>query len=99
LKGQKGGTVTGIENPVSNLLEVFPNPVSSSERLTLQVNESGMSTIELMDVTGRVVKHVYDGEITAPFSKNIETSTLSKGMYFIRLRLDGKVLVRKIFMN
>jgi hypothetical protein len=99
LKGQKGQVVTAIENPEGSLFEVFPNPVSPSERLTLQVNESGMSTIELMDVTGRIVKHVYEGEITAPFSKNIETSNLSRGMYFIRLHLDGKILVRKILVN
>ena len=100
LKGQKGTVVTGIENPVSKqVLEVFPNPVSLNERLTLQVNESGTSTIELIDVTGRVMKHVYDGEISIPFIKDIETSTLSRGLYFVRLSLEGKIVVHKIFVN
>ena len=100
LKGQKGEVVTGFENPArKQVFEVFPNPVSLNERLALQVNEPGTSTIELMDVTGRVVKHVYDGEIHAPFIKDIETSALSKGLYFIRLSLDGKTFVHKILVN
>ncbi len=99
LKGQKGEVVTGIENPVNKeVFEVFPNPVSSNQKLTLQVNEPGMSTIELMDVTGRVVKHIYDGEISSPFTKDIELSSLARGLYFVRLSLDSKIVARKIFV-
>jgi len=100
LKGQKGGTVTGIEDPVSKqVFEAFPNPVLLNDRLTLQINEPGTSTIDLIDLTGRVVKHVYDGEINTPFTKEIELSTLSKGLYFIRLSLDSKIIVHKILVN
>ncbi|HEX5169976.1 MAG TPA: glycoside hydrolase family 44 protein [Cyclobacteriaceae bacterium] len=100
LKGQKGEVITGVESEAvkENTFKVYPNPIKTSNEVTIEINKPGNATLELIDLSGRVLRTIYQGEISSPdFEKIEDMSGLSKGMYFFRLNLGGEILHRKVF--
>ncbi|HTJ49165.1 MAG TPA: glycoside hydrolase family 44 protein, partial [Cyclobacteriaceae bacterium] len=97
-KGAKSEYVTGTETDFDlGLMQAFPNPTMSEKSLHIVINQPGSATLDLLDTNGSVVQNVFHGEIkSVPFKKDIEVSTLSKGIHFLRLNLDGKIVVRKV---
>lgn len=98
LKGSKGEVVTslGDERSEKPVLEVYPTPSTGGASLKVSVNKSGHADISLLDVNGKLLSTLHRGVIkAAPFLKDVDTSALTKGIYFIRLKLDDQVVVRK----
>lgn len=60
-------------------LEVYPNPVKSTMTIATQGTISGNASIQLMDMTGKLV-HSYTLEAK---EMNIDMSSLAAGMYFL----------------
>lgn len=98
LTGQRSGLVTGNEDDHSldQSLKIYPNPASPNSNLTLEVNKTGYATLEIFDIQGRVVNVLYDGTINAPLKKEVDLTGYSKGMYILRLNLNGMSTRRKI---
>lgn len=98
LKGQKGEVVTGIEADADEkIFKVYPNPVASNSKVTIEIHRAGHVTIDLIDVSGKSLKLVHEGRISSTFKKEIDLSGLSKGAYIFRLNIDGKIVHRKVF--
>lgn len=69
---------------------VFPNPSSGITCIPLDIRVAGRLTIELVDMTGRVVDMVFNG-YTQPGECNYFTNTsgLDSGIYLVRVRFNG----------
>jgi hypothetical protein len=78
-------------------LTLSPNPTSGEGELSWSTQVSGAATMNLYDVTGRWVagRHFPDlapGVSRAPWSSITGTSSLTRGIYLLRLeRADGSV--------
>jgi hypothetical protein len=98
LKGQRGDVVTGRQDEVSaeQSLRIYPNPVSPNSNVTLEINKAGYATLEMLDLNGRVVNVLHEGVIAAPLKKEIDFAGQAKGIYIIRLNVDGVSSRRKI---
>ncbi len=99
LKGQKGDVITGTESETNSerLFKVYPNPVATNSKVTIEVNKTGYAILDLIDLNGKILKTIYNGKITsASFKKEIDMSGISKGTYIIRLNLDGKMAHQKV---
>ena len=81
-------TSSEYPNPLAEVL-VYPNPVSEILRV-----EAGfeMKTIILADLYGRPLKTIRPNS----FNCYIDMSTLSEGIYFLRIESTGKPVIRKI---
>jgi hypothetical protein len=77
----------------SNRLEAEPNPVPSGTALTLTLPEGIVSTVEIYDLTGRLVVRMEPGDNG---TVNIDTSRLSPGTYLACTVMGRNVLTRKI---
>jgi len=78
-------------------MQAFPNPTLSDKSLHIVINQPGSATLDLLDTNGSVIQNIFHGEIkSVPFKKDVEASTLSKSVHFLRLNLDGKIIVRKV---
>lgn len=100
LKGQRGNTVTSVKDLDETLLKVFPNPSSADSSLNIEIGKTGFVTIEITDIQGRKIQNVYNGEIhTLPFKKEVMLNGFSKGVYIVRLVIDGQVSNRKIVIQ
>jgi Secretion system C-terminal sorting domain len=73
---------------ISNI-HITPNPFSSSFSVS---NDKLISTYEVMDMTGKIIlkKNVNANNF------NVNTETLNSGIYFIKMFVDGKVVVSKL---
>ena len=78
---------------VSDLTEEFQlelslaqNPVQNSLNLSITIPEAGQATLQLFDISGRLVHTLLNEEISAgEHSVNWDTRVLSTGVYFVRL--------------
>jgi len=88
---------TGLNSLSSlNSILVYPNPASHS--VTVELNQSGKSTLELFDVAGRMIKtNTYEnlaaGKIT------FDLSDVAKGSYNLRVLTENGTVVRHLSVN
>ena len=67
-------------------ISAYPNPVSSNLTVELEATNSGIYTVEMMDLSGRVV---YSNEVSAVIGFNsieLDVSNYSKGVYTLRVK-------------
>lgn len=90
---------TGINEFNSNIseLNIFPNPTSNEVKITFNLSEASNTIIEIMDVTGRVVKTFLNEKMsTGNFTKTFNVSNLNNGNYFITINTNGFISRKKI---
>lgn len=85
--------LTSAEDPdlPDYLLQIYPNP--ASDRIHVVFDQSGPTEINLIDMTGRIVRSTrYQSSGFTNYSMDI--SSLNEGVYFVRLGsgADAKVL-------
>ena len=85
----------------NNNFNIFPNP-SSADFSTLSFNLEA-NTIVKADLTNNLGQHIvsiFDGELHKGNNKlKIKTSTLSNGLYFVNISLNGKISTKKLIIK
>lgn len=88
-------TLSGNDNGINeisddNSIQLFPNP--SNDFITVISKQSVMNSIDVYDVTGRVVL----SEKIKLNTEKLNLNSFSSGIYFIKVQLeDGSITVRK----
>lgn len=75
--------------------KVYPNPLTKDSQLNVKFATNITAKIYMYDVTGKLA--VTD-EINNVNSKQINTSTLTNGVYFLRLVTDNATITRKVII-
>ena len=75
--------------------KVYPNPLTKDSQLNVKFATNITAKIYIYDVTGKLA--VTD-EIDNVNSKQINTSTLTNGVYFLRLVTDNTTITRKVII-
>lgn len=85
---------------LDNEVSVYPNPFANEFTITLNASNSGMASIDIMNVQGKVVStkivSVVAGLNNFPISEN---ASLQAGVYFVRTTLNGEVKTMKLVKN
>jgi hypothetical protein len=76
------------------LISVYPNPVTSGKVTVDSKSVEIVHFIEIIDSKGQTVKKVNPGQSKT----EIEVSGLRKGMYFLRIHTEKKVVNEKIIV-
>ena len=85
--------VAGL-NEVNNEITIYPNP--TNDRLNISLSQqSSSTTIQLFDITGRIVKNVN----TLNNINQIDVSDLCNGLYFINISNQEINVSRKIIID
>lgn len=82
-------------------LSIFPNPLGDNiANLSFHMSKENMVKIDVIDVLGRTVANVFNGQMMAGNQKlNIARETFgADGVYFIRFSVDGKQAVKKLIV-
>ncbi len=99
----QNGQAIGIEEEMAGQTEfkVFPNPVSSVSQIYFNLLENASVQLDLIDLTGRTIQNVFNGNLnTGEQTFEIDNSQFStKGVYFVRLTVNGATSVQKILVD
>ena len=90
-------TVVGLEEPAfGQSLELYPNPTSGRFHVRMNLRESLDLRISLTDVLGREIRTFEEGTVSGAYHRELDLSTLGKGMYLVHFYTDQGTLTRKI---
>ena len=87
---------------ISQLLnsKVFPNPTVSDFTVSFDLEKSCNMQILLCDILGQEVLQFYDGFASAGnFTRTFSTENLAKGIYFLKIQINGNSTVEKIIVE
>lgn len=90
--------VNSINDPsVADMgFRMFPNPVANELVMAFDVTKSTNVAIDIIDINGRVVKAVTNENFSNAVNvKSVNTTELSNGLYFARVKSDTKTSVYK----
>ena len=55
--------------------------------------------ISLLDLTGKEILEIHNDLVEGIFSKTVNTEHFAKGVYFLKILVDGKYTIAKIVVN
>lgn len=103
-------TVTVYDSPISvndkfiadefELYQNYPNPFNPSTLISWRSPKAGWQTIKLYDLMGREIETIADNYYDAGFNSKlyIANSSLTSGVYFIKLTIGNQSQVKKIVL-
>ena len=84
-----------IREPIAG---IYPNPTDNV--LNIEISNTGKQgvEIEILDITGKVIYQKEYKNINAHFTENIDLSGCTKGIYFVKVRLENNVSIEKLIV-
>jgi len=93
-----GVTENNIEN--ATRISVFPNPSSNNFTLKFNLTNAGVTTIQLYNVEGKIVKEIAQNQLFSAGENqlSIPTNDLQNGEYFVRIINSNEILNAKLLV-
>jgi hypothetical protein len=81
-----------------SIVGIQPNPATNRSMITFMSEEAGKLTLEILDMTGRVVGSLFNSEVLAgvPYTADFNAEQLSSGLYMVRLSSESKFDIERI---
>jgi len=97
-------TNTSVENILqivnSSSLQLLPNPSQGMSVLQFEVVNNSQLTINVSDLSGKVVKKVFGGNLQqGVHAFNIDTQDLASGMYMVQITGNGSAVSSKLMVQ
>ncbi|MEI8203066.1 MAG: T9SS type A sorting domain-containing protein [Bacteroidota bacterium] len=95
------GSVAGIENNsiTAKYVSIYPNPSSSLINIDFNTNSDESTFIELINVNGEVVLSKNAGILSLNSKQTIDISSLTKGVYFLRIITASTIETKKLIIQ
>lgn len=93
-----GNAPTGINDEDATIaeLQLFPNPTANNTTLIINPAKEGTYKVEVLDLVGKTIATAFDGRIAGETEVNINTSSLSQGVYLVQVSSNGKTQLQKL---
>ena len=89
-------TSTEYDYELTSLTNVFPNPVRDIATVEVLIEELNRVTVNVMDVTGAIIKTEDFGTLSGVQKLSIDTQDLPKGFYTLKINAGNKYTTSKI---
>ena len=78
---------------------IYPNPFNPILNIDFEINRAGWVKVNITDITGSMVKTVYDGfEGVGKHQISWDSETLPSGTYFVTLELNESLRTKKVVL-
>lgn len=99
--------MTGVLNIDESIIDganvsIFPNPTNQTSTLYYHLNKKGNVKIELVDVLGKKIMEVENGnQVEGDYSVEISKSELNllNGIYFVKFTIDNATITKKLIIT
>ena len=82
------------QNQNNSRLSVYPNPTNGNAVIDIENLAAVNIEVTLINILGSKVMEVYSGEVVSNYqSIDANLTNLDKGIYFVKVRSDGKVIM------
>ena len=82
-----------------NITRLYPNPFNPVLNIDFDINQAGWVKVNITDITGSMVKTVYEGyEGIGKHHINWDSDKLPSGTYFVTLEFENLSLTRKVVL-
>ena len=81
--------VVGVYDHLRSSIEIYPNPMSDNGFVTLDLDKNTILNLEILDITGAVVKSTAHEVDFGVNQVPVDASELSKGTYLLTIEIDG----------
>jgi PKD repeat protein len=92
----------GIDELANSIdFNIYPNPIEENSVIAFELSEKENLDITIQDVLGRKISSVFTGDLSAgqhQFSIGNDAS-LSSGIYFVKVTLNGKSFTKKLIVK
>lgn len=87
---KSASSLTGVENVINqNSVSLYPNPTNGAATLAFNIVKAGNVSVQVVDLTGRVVATVANETMTAGARKvTINTDNLASGVYNVQVQTE-----------
>ena len=80
--------------------KLYPNPASGNTTISLELETACNVKIVLCDLLGQELLQVYDGFTSEGFfTRTFSTEHLAKGVYFLKVMIDGNLVIEKVIVE
>ena len=95
-----GGTVGFNSNKdiISNVA-AYPNPVIGNLTIELNAKKTSNIGLQLLNVTGELISEVNSEPIQGDYKHTINTSSIAKGIYFLKVTANDAIEIKKIVIQ
>jgi hypothetical protein len=89
----------GVDNYELANLRIFPNPSEGRFKLSFTQDYVGEVTIDLLDLTGKVVSREVNKNFSGNYSKEFDYNNLASGSYLLRINTAQGTTTRRVVIN
>jgi len=99
LRVKESGTalVTNLSNH-STLVSTYPNPSNGFVNVNFTMAQKSNVIIKVVNLTGNLVYQTTEENVIGIFNKQIETSQLANGVYFVQTQIAEKLFTNKVIV-
>lgn len=81
-------------------VNVFPNPANGFVNVTLDMNQTEQVTVEVLTLSGRLVKTVYNGgAVNGMNNLGFDATGWAAGVYMVRIQGENHMEVKKLIIE
>jgi len=90
---------TGVDEILDSRLLVYPNPVNDILNIDFTFKNNQSVELKIVNILGEVMYSEMVTQIELSYSNKFDFSKFSKGLYFIKLKLDKNVITQKVILQ
>ena len=90
---------TGVDEILDSRLLVYPNPVNDILNIDFTFKNNQSVELKIVNILGEVMYFEKVNQIELSYSNKFDFSKFSKGLYFIKLKLDKNVITQKVILQ
>lgn len=106
-EAEANGLATGTDvtagldelSQIDELVQVYPNPATTSVSISMQIKESSNVSIRLTDLSGKEISGKDYGQLNGSSVVTIDTRTAPAGVYLVHVNMDGAVTQKKVIIR
>lgn len=85
----------GIADVMSGTVNIYPNPATSE--ITIALPKSMNAEIRIFDISGKLL--VFEAQTLVNTKHNVNVSSLTTGVYFVRINSEEGTVTKKLLIN